>query len=177
MANPAKIAQTPSSKLGKIFLRTICQDKNYWEKTIFDLGPRPAFGITQAFTTGKDVPYQAISGVSKATKAICEKDSNSRQGLICHINFPIVITEGKLFESFFEEKLSVNEIENGTLIWRNNLISSPHSIIKIHTFAGFVKMLPSYKLDIHKMLTDSSLFSKEILERYSKSNPSYKLWK
>lgn len=177
ISDKAKIAQIPSSNFGIFYLSGLCKKKENWKKNLFDIGPRPAFGITQGFTTGKDIPYQAITGVAKATDAICKSNSESKQGLICNICIPIVVTEGKLFESYYDEELIVNEIDAGVLLWRNKFTSNPHTIIRICTLESLKKLLPAYKQDILELFDNSDDLIQNAIEEFRKRKISFQLWK
>jgi hypothetical protein len=176
ISDKAKIAQILSTFCGTFYLLRLCEKKEYWDKGLFDIGIRPAFGITQGFTTGKDIPYQAITGVAKATDAICKKNSDSKQGLICNVCIPIVVTEDKLFESFYENDIVVNEVESGVLLWRNMLTSNPHTIIRIYTFEKLKNTIPKLTQEIYELMNNSDDLILNVLEDIKNRNIEYKLW-
>ncbi len=110
--------------------------------SIFSLPERPAYGLTQALTQGKDVCYSAVTSISKAVLSIVsELDGNKRQrtGNVCSIILPVVVIEGQLFEVFLEGQsdVAINSIESGTLLWRNPIVGKPHTIVNILTSTGF----------------------------------------
>lgn len=76
--------------------------------------PRAGYGLTQAFTSGRDLPYEAILSVSKAAVARKTEMDKSSGGVFDAI-FPVIIIEGRLFECFLNcgSKVQVNEIDEG----------------------------------------------------------------
>jgi hypothetical protein len=138
LANPARVAQRAANSLGRNYLHEVCQQEDIQRLSIFSLPERPAYGVTQAFTTGKDVCYSAVTSVSKAALAtIAELDGRKEKMKfmrnICSILFPVVVVEGKLFEAFLDKDVDVvvKDIETGTLLWRNPVVGNPHTIINI----------------------------------------------
>jgi hypothetical protein len=153
LADQARVAQRAANSLGRFYLNEIALNENAQSLDLFKLPNRPAYGITQAFTSGKDVCYAAVTSVSKATSANVEElDSMTKTNLrkftlfrrkICSIFMPIVIVDGNLLEVFLDEnaKILVNEIENGTLLWRNPLVGMPHTIINIISANDFERYI------------------------------------
>lgn len=171
----AKIAQTPSTVLGRDFLSLLAKSKKYQEMSLFSLGVRSSFGITQCFTSGKDIPYRAIKCVAKATDAKCKHESEYRSHPICDIMLPFVVIQAPLYESYYEEKIILNKIDSGTMTWRNNLISMPHSIIKIQQFKSFKAKLPKYVEEIETIINDAENdgLLKQAHSKYDSKNPYF----
>lgn len=151
LAKPACVCQRAANSLGRNYLIDVCQKKELQELPIFSLFERAAYGATQAFTTGKDVCYSAVTSVAKAALSnVAELDERKkrekkklmsivRSAEICSILLPVVVVEGQLFEIFLNSQsgLEINSIENGTLLWRNPIFGAPHTIINIVTSSGF----------------------------------------
>ncbi len=69
---------------------------------------RRGYGVTQAFTTGKDVPYEAIMGAVKAAHAMVAPysdftSSRPPKTVPVGLAIPIIVIEGGLFECYLEE--------------------------------------------------------------------------
>lgn len=104
------MAQRAANSLGRHFLHEACKNADIQRLPIFSIPKRPAYGVTQALTSGKDVCYSAVTSVSKAAlAAVAELDERKeaekkeigmlrRSPNICSVVFPIVVVEGKLFE-------------------------------------------------------------------------------
>jgi hypothetical protein len=137
LAAPARVAQRAASALGRKFLRSVAQSKAYQSLRLFQLPPRPAYGLMQALTTGSDLAYAACMSAAKATAAmLAEADTANRpQGGVLEIVVPAIVIDGRLFESFLKEsgEMVVNEVSEGTLVWRNSLVRAPHTIIRVIT--------------------------------------------
>ena len=151
LANPARVVQRATNTLGSIYLRELCQNEEVQKLSLFSLAENPAYGVTQALTSGKDICYSALTSVSKAARATVLKQENyyNRPVKLCSIVFPVVAVSGRLFEVFLDKNTNVvvEEIENGTLLWRNSIVGAPHTIINLVAEPNFehfsAKMLPS----------------------------------
>lgn len=141
LADPARVVQRPASTLGYALLESICRRKDIQNLPNFLVPERPGYGLTQAFTSGQDVPYAAIMAAAKATIAEAEDaDRGSRsQGPICEILFPVVVIDGTLFECYLDEadEVITEEIRIGTLVWRSPVVGMPHTIVQVVTLPAF----------------------------------------
>jgi len=147
LPNPSRIIQRAANRLGKKFLTQICKQKEIQGLDIFKLPERSAYGVTQAFTSGKDVCYAAVTSVSKAAlSTVTELDEKEKGSLhkgrkLCLIVLPIIVVDGCLFEVFLENgsEVVLNEIDHGMLLLRNPIIGIPHTIINIVSVGVFDK--------------------------------------
>jgi hypothetical protein len=151
LADRARVAQRAANSLGRNFLPKASRNADIQRLPLFLIPERPAYGVTQAFTTGKDVCYSAVTSVSKAALAtVAELDERKesekkefrilrRSSNICSVVFPIVVVEGKLFEVFLDDdsNVVVDDIDNSTLLWRNPLVGMPHTIVNIVSSSSF----------------------------------------
>jgi len=180
LANPARIAQRAANSLGRHYLLEVCKQDEVQDLSIFSLPERPAYGVTQALTTGKDVCYSAVTSVSKAALAtVAELDKRKesekkefiilrRSANICSIVLPVVVVEGQLFEVFLDDQADVivNGIESGTLLWRNPIVGMPHTIVNIVTSSGFEQFAYDARTSIDKFFEMSEKqLSESINER------------
>lgn len=184
IADPARIAQRAANAIGKSFLMQIAQQGEIQQSPLFSLPVRPAYGLTQAFTTGKDVCHSAVTSVSKAALAeVTEKERPSTSRLsallrrkVCTILFPVVVVEGRLFEVYLDDKSKtiINETKNGVLLWRNSLVGMPHTIINIVTSADFDNFVKGALTSINIIfnLSDEEIcgFMKNAVERASRTH-------
>jgi hypothetical protein len=141
LADPARVAQRVGNTLGRRLLDTVARDTTAQQIGLFDLCGRPAHGVTQAFTSGADAAYAALHGVAKATAALAANRGGSPMPVLL-VFFPLVVIEGRLFEYYIDENddPAVNEIAQGTLLWRNPVVDEPHTIIDVVTLSE----LPEY---------------------------------
>jgi hypothetical protein len=66
---------------------------------------RAGYGLTQAFTTGKDLPYTAAISAAKASASMVKR-FGSREHLRCVIALPVIVIDGTLVECFLDERSS-----------------------------------------------------------------------
>ncbi len=185
LAGSARVSQRAANSLGRNFLLQACRESSVQELALFALPKRPAYGVTQAFTTGKDVCYSAVTSASKAAYAtVAELDEiqQRKKSLvlfprahdICSIALPIVVVEGELFEAYLSEGSSVivNEISNSTLLWRNQVVGRPHTIVNIVSsskFSDFANDTFAATSDFFTLTEDNlSEFVKKALETESR---------
>lgn len=188
-AKPARVAQRAANILGRHYLIAICQQDKIQGLPIWELPERAAYGVTQGFTTGKDVCYSAVTSVSKAALSIAtevdEKRKREKKAVkilrrskrICSIALPIVVVEGQLFEVFLNDRsnIEINAIENGTLLWRNPIFGAPHTIINIVTSSGFDKFTDDAIKSIDMLLDLSEKqFSDQLKQAIRRENRNSK---
>ncbi len=134
LAEPATVAQRAGTPLGQRFLYGLARQKAIQRLPLLALPPRPSYGLTQAFG-GADRAYEAAMGAAKAAAASV-REGASWHGL-CEIVFPLVVLDGRLFEAFLAEDGSAEtrETASGTLVWRQQIVGMPHTIVAITTLA------------------------------------------
>jgi len=173
LADPARVAQRAANSLGRHFLHEACQISDIQSLPVFSLPERPAYGVTQALTTGKDICYSSVTSVSKAALAtvaeLDERKEADKKGMrrllrplnICSIVFPLVVVEGRMFEVYLDDKenVEVADIDNGTLLWRNPVVGMPHTIVNIVSSSSFEQFSNEAQASIDKLfeLTEKQL--------------------
>lgn len=168
IAKPASIMQRPSTKAGLHFLSKISNNKYAQNTPFFKLEERNGYGLTEAFTTGKDNAYASCISVAKCARSLIEvaESTNSEQVPACVIAFPIILLQGKLFECHQDStSLEVQEINNGTLIWRNQASNAGHSIISLYTAKSLPALIKKASKLIDFIFCQEDVF-KEIQEDY-----------
>lgn len=185
LSNRARVAQRAANSLGRHYLKELSEIDTIHNLPIFTLPQRAAYGVTQAFTAGKDIPYSAVTSVSKATlsavmqlEEMKEKDKKKilpffRPIVICALLFPVVVVEGQLFEVFLNDStnMEINNLDNGTLIWRNPIIGMPHTIINIVTYSGFNDFSNNISLSISELFRLSgSTLSEHMMRAIAREN-------
>jgi len=137
IAPAARVAQRTASKLASVALSRVAQREEIQNLELFQIVDPPAYGATQAFTTGSDVVYAALTGVGAAVSARAREVDGQRRfkQSFCIILFPVVAVEGQLFSCILQDDATVNiaETQRGTLLWRNPLAGEPHTIVTILT--------------------------------------------
>ena len=95
---------------------------------------RAGYGLTQAFTSGRDIAHEAIMSVSKGT--IARKIEMERApGGVFEVIFPVIVIDGRLFECFLENNadVQIREIDEGVLFSPRRIGSSLISCIRLVT--------------------------------------------
>jgi hypothetical protein len=114
---------TLASKLGRRLLNVVKRREGIEAKLpLFTMPIRPAYGATQAFTSGKDVVFEAAMSVLKAATArVTEVDQASDDWPAAEIIIPVIATDARLFEYYLdlEGKSVLTEISAALLVWRN----------------------------------------------------------
>ncbi len=110
-------------------------------------------GITQAFTSGQDIPYKAVMSATKASLDIINqfdemeaKPTAFLDGQFWCIAFPVVVIDGKLFECLADEdgELHVVEVESSALLWKGTGRSHLPTLVQVVTkraLAQFVEQV------------------------------------
>jgi hypothetical protein len=135
IAAPARIVQRVSSDIGRSILFDIASREDVQNLDLFEVISPAAYGVTQAFTNNPDVTYTALTNVAIAASAKADEGNfdSILSKLFGFLVFPVVVTEGKLFTATLQEDSSifVNEVKQGTLLWRNQIADDPHTIVNL----------------------------------------------
>jgi hypothetical protein len=137
----SRVAQRAASTLGMKLLRLLAKRTDVQKQLLFQLPARTGYGITQAFGSGNDKAYEAAMSVSKATAAAVEEANayeKSEKIKVCSIFMPIIVLSAKLVESYLGEdgNVAVENTNEAVLLWRNQVVKRPHTIITIITEDG-----------------------------------------
>jgi len=136
----SRVVQRAASKLGTRLLRHISDSEEIQDLKIFQLPASPAYGMTQAFTSGNDICYSAVMSVAKASLASISKADQVPKALSIlgrfgtfEIVFPVIVTEARLFEACLSESstLEVSEVLQGALLWRNPILGKRFTIVNV----------------------------------------------
>lgn len=75
------------------------------------------YGITQAFTSGEDVTYKALSSVGNCAAAYIERASSKKLNIV-EIVIPVIVIDGELLETRLQEgKLDTKRTEESVVRW------------------------------------------------------------
>jgi len=145
----AFIIQKCATKIAQKLLEEFSKkDIELNEGFIFKQPNRPAYNITQAFTSDNDKAYTAMYSAAKASWSLIKPNYDT----INHneIVIPMVVIGGKLFESFLDEsgQFNVEEVKRSTIIWNNPLVGMPNTTIFIETFDALSDHIEVYKKEI-----------------------------
>lgn len=152
---PLNLQFTLSQRIGTPkatqFLKAHANDKDIEYLDFFSVPGRTAYGITQALSKGKDVPYTAIMSAIKYSVAHENKITSIQKGIKPNLHallFPIVVIEGRLFESFldYNGNMKVTEIDHANLYWRNPVAGQPYSIVRISTLKDLSNLVSAVEM-------------------------------
>ena len=89
------------------------------------------YGVTQAFTTGQDVPYQAMmSAVKSSVARVTQVEELTKHSQGKHryfaIVFPVIVIDAKLFECQLEDtgRVQVHEVDSSVIYWKGLDVST-----------------------------------------------------
>jgi hypothetical protein len=120
----AVVVERPTSPAGFEALVALSLEPEVQQMRLFRLEERPAYGLTQAFTNGPDLPHKALSAATNAaeSKALAwsqpETMTSGRPGQVT-IAFPFVLIESPLLETYLDASgdLNTSEVDVATLTW------------------------------------------------------------
>ncbi len=107
------------------------------------------YGVTQAFTNGQDVPYQAVMGAIKAAvgRAIqldnLPDAENRAKTFLCGICIPVIVIDGNLFECRVtaDGQLGTTQIETGVIEWKSPNPTHSSPLVYIVTKPALTKFI------------------------------------
>jgi hypothetical protein len=111
-----------ASTLGRQAINTIRRQATEEKLPLFLDYPHPAYGVTQAFTSGKDVVHSAIMTVLKAALGrVADSNERNKDWPIVDLIFPVIVTDARLFEYYLDGDGNgvLGEVSESLLIWRN----------------------------------------------------------
>jgi len=127
------------------------------------------YGVAQAFSSGQDVPFKATMSAIKSAVSRVHKFSGENSNSIA---FPVIVTEGKLFECYLEPngQIRINETNSGLLLSKfpNPLHTSPIvSIVTKNSLPDFIIELMATIDILKKSMDDTNLWeiTKEIIPK------------
>lgn len=84
---------------------------------------RHGYGLVQSFSPKTDIPFKAIMSAAKCAISIIQKNNKPKFGRRCTIIFPLVVINGRLFETRIGgfSDLEINEIPFGHLMWKGSV--------------------------------------------------------
>jgi hypothetical protein len=147
LSRVAQVAQRAGSRTARLLLRSIANDPEVQSLPIFSLPAQTGYSITQAFTSGHDVCYTAVSGAASAAAAEAERPDvhqvNESLFDFAEVVFPVVVTDAKLFQARLNQSLEIelDESHAGVLLWRNPMVGIPHTIVSILTLPGLPELV------------------------------------
>jgi hypothetical protein len=132
-----RIKERAASVGGRQILAALADDSRAQGLSIFDIDSPPAYGFTQAFTSGQDRAYESVMSAAKAAAAMVDQADRFEpfHRSYALIALPVVVLRGGLFAASLSKDggLSVAKISEGTLLWRNPIVSRSHTIVKVVT--------------------------------------------
>jgi len=128
----AQVAQQAANRTGRKLLMRAAKLEAYQQLPLFRFPERPAYGVLQAFSSGNDIAYAASMSAAKAAASLIAERDTQGEFVFAEIVIPTVVIDGRLFDCHLDESggLSIEEVEEGTLVWRNPIVGMPHTIIR-----------------------------------------------
>jgi hypothetical protein len=164
------------STAGALFKKRLWGTTDYASLRLLKAPIRRGYSVTEGFTTGVDVPFQAIMSAMKYADSVAAATDLQKEtigdkpvvyaSLVC----PVVIISGNLFEAYLDidGSLQVSEVQRASIRWGYPLSKSGQQFADV--LLCTVKELPLLIKDAQQaleLLTDST----EAMEwTYSKFN-------
>jgi hypothetical protein len=159
-----------ATKMGKYALLELSVDNEVRNNKIFTFSQRLSYGVTRALKNQDDMPYKALLAACKAANSHAiaidntwNKNKTSRIEFI----FPLVIVEGQLYESTLgnESNIILNNVSNGTVIFRNPSAGDNLTFIDIVTEQGLEAFIESISNEAEKLQNHIDLNLQKTKER------------
>jgi hypothetical protein len=163
-----------SSSTGKMLKRRMADSASVHSLALLQTPRNRGYGITEALTTGKDVPYEAVMSATKYAHAFVMKTNQKEQPALelkqevvyCSLVFPIVVLDGKLFEAHLDKsgELKVMEVDKSVLLWKYPLSPTDQSqtVVRIST----LKDLPNLVIEAQKTVEVLTSCKNEMQKTY-----------
>lgn len=137
----ACIAQTISSNIADSILWLLAGDRDIQKLNIFKTPDRPGFNGKQAFSKQYDLVYSTLQSIISACyseKKFYESYVKKPQDVFSQgtLIIPIIVIEGKLYETYFDtqkEEMVIEEKNQIRLHWKGSEAWNLHSTVDIVT--------------------------------------------
>jgi hypothetical protein len=137
----ACIAQTIGSKAARTALWARAGDPELHKLGIFATPDVPGFGGRQAFTTGRDLFYEAMKSIVTIAHARAKSYDGYAQTPVQHLHLasvviPVVVVRGRLFTARYDDivgRLVLDECDSTRLHWRGSAKWRLHATVDVVT--------------------------------------------
>jgi hypothetical protein len=163
-----------SSTVGALFKKRLWGTTNYTTLRLLQSPVRRGYSVTEGFTTGVDIPFQAIMSATKYADSVAAATNLQKEtlrdkpvayaSLVC----PVVIIPGNLFEAYLdvEGSLQVCEVQRIPIRWGYPLSNSGQQLADV--LLCTVKDLPLLIQDAQQALDLLTNSTKAMEWAYSK---------
>lgn len=123
----------------------LCGDGAINQMQLFESNDRCSFGGRQAFTSGRDLYYDALRSVTGSAFGIAEsynrqEDKDVLLPRLCVLVFPIIVVEGRLFECGLNADgvgTFVREVDHTRIHWQGSELTQLFTTVDIVTLSTF----------------------------------------
>lgn len=156
------------SRNAQLLFQQIIKNNNYRSPTIFPDLKKYAYNLVSSHNENKDLAYNAMQSVLKATDYLVTK-SNESNKMFCNIYIPIIVIEGSLIEASLDQnnEIELCEINKSYVITTKSFEEQSSSLLMVIT-SEFMEDFSSQIFDDCHVFFDK--YSKE-LDLISKNHP------
>jgi hypothetical protein len=133
------------------------------------------FNLTQCFTSGKDIPYQALMSTINACEYLVRKSDSSTKNF-CNFYFPVIVIDTDLYEcqSTVADDITIYKVEASKLLTIRSYSDRSSILHSIVTKTGFKSFVESLSIEIESMISKMNAeFEHVSVTRPSNSNPHF----
>lgn len=177
IAPAACIAQSITADIATSILWLLTHDQDIQNLSIFHTPDRPGFNGRQAFGSQNDLVYSTLQSVMSSCyskKKYYESYPKTTENGISDgvLLIPIVVINGKLFETFYDEKndkIEIEERKQMRLHWKGSEAWHLHSTIDVVTIDALPDYVSKLSFDtdilLDKMISTFRLLEKCLIEK------------
>ena len=127
------------------------------------------FNITQCFTNGKDVPYEALMSTQSACEFLVRKSNESGRAF-CNFYFPVIVIDAELYKCFTDENndISIEQINTEKIMTIRSYTNRPytlHTVVTKDSLATFASDLSAELDTLMERIKDDFLYISEHFPR------------
>jgi hypothetical protein len=148
LAEPARVVQRFANHGGRRILHDMVRELA-GVVDLFDVAQPQGHSITVAFTTGRDVAWEACFAASKAA---AYQASLNGQGMLL-VALPLIVIDSPLYycQLSTDGQIALERTEEGDLVWARSF-ESPNTIIKVITKEGLPRIIPRLRSEADDFL-------------------------
>lgn len=159
ISTKACITQSIATKSMATTLERLAEDLDIQQLSIFQSPDKPGYNGKQAFGGEKDTVYSTLQSVISACYSIKENfDNSSYSNSFDFLLIPIIVVDGRLFETFYNVtagKIDIEEKQQIRIHWKGSEAWRLHSTIDVIT----IESLPNY---VNKLYQETIILMKKL---------------
>lgn len=168
--NSFNVLQNPFATDNGIKLVKLAETK-FAGFSLFKMNDQIGFNLTQGFTNGKDVTFEALMSTQNACLFLIDR-SNKSYKPFCNIYFPVIAIDAEFYKCFptTADEIDLEKIEIEKLLTFRSFSNRPNTLHTIVTKEYFPTFIANLSTEIDTFFANCKPEFEEIAKKYPGTN-------